>query len=60
MPWYDMYQFCLLNKKVSMLGISDNLNESFYISKSFYVLEFGKLAVSSTPAESSFFKPLHC
>ncbi len=22
MHWYDMYQFCLLNKKVSMLGIA--------------------------------------
>jgi hypothetical protein len=29
-----------------------------YISKSFYVSEFGKVEVTSTPAESSFFKAL--
>jgi hypothetical protein len=55
MHWYDMHQFCLLNIKVSMLGIA---NENIYISKSFCVSEFGKVEV--TPAESSFLGPLHC
>ncbi len=40
-----------------MLGIAD---ESIYISKSFYVSEFGKVEVTSTRAESSFLGPLHC
>ena len=34
------------------------LNESIYISKSFCVSEFGKVEVTSTPAEISFFKAL--
>jgi hypothetical protein len=34
------------------------LYESFYISKFFYVSEFGKVAVTSTLAESSFFRTL--
>ncbi len=51
----DLQQFCLFNKKVSKLAY---LNESFYISKSFCVSEFGKVEVTSTPAESSFFRAL--
>jgi hypothetical protein len=50
-----MYQFCLFNKTVSKLG---KLNESIYISKSFCVSKFGKVEVTSTPTESSFFKAL--
>jgi hypothetical protein len=50
-----LLQFCLFNKAVSKLG---KLNESSYISKSFCVSEFGKVEVTSTPAESSFFKAL--
>jgi hypothetical protein len=48
----DLHQFCLFNKTAS------KLNESIYISKSFCVFEFGKVEVTSTPAESSFFKAL--
>ncbi len=40
MPWYDMYQFCLLNKKVSKLGISE-WKLLYTVGKSFYVSEFG-------------------
>jgi hypothetical protein len=58
MPWYDMYLFCLLNKKVSELGLSEW--KLLHTSKSFDVSEFGKVAVTSTPAESSFFMALHC
>jgi hypothetical protein len=57
MHWYDMYQFCLLNKKVSMLGIA-KWKHLLYISKSFCVLEFEKVVVTSTPAESNFYKAL--
>ncbi len=48
MFWYNLQKFCLFNKKVSMLGIA----------KSFCVSEFGKLEVTSTPEESSFFRAL--
>jgi hypothetical protein len=34
------------------------LNESIYISKSFFVLEFGKVEVTLTPAKISLFKAL--
>ncbi len=57
MFWYNLQQFCLFTKKVSMLGIA-KWKYSIYISKSFYVSEFGKLEVTSTPEESSFFRAL--
>jgi hypothetical protein len=47
MFWYDLQQFCLFNKKVSMLGIA-----KWKLSKSFCVSEFGKVE------ESSFFRAL--
>jgi hypothetical protein len=34
------------------------MNESIHISKSFCVSDFGKMEVTSTPAEISFFKAL--
>jgi hypothetical protein len=34
------------------------MNESIYISESFCVSEFGKVEVTSTPAENSFFRAL--
>ncbi len=40
----DFQQFILFNKSVSKLG-----------SKSLYVSEFGKVVLTSTPAENSFF-----
>ena len=55
MSSFDLHQVCLFNKTVSKLGIAE---ESIYISKSFCVSEFGKVEVTSTPAESSFFKAL--
>ncbi len=57
MPWYDMYQFCLFNKTVSKIGIGE-WKHLLYISKPFCVSEFGTVEVTSTPAESSFFKAL--
>ncbi len=55
MSSFDLYQFCLFNKTLSKLGIAE---KSIYISKSFCVSEFGKVEVTSTPAENSFFKAL--
>ncbi len=59
MSYFDLHQFCLFNKTVSKLGIAE-WKHLLYISKSFCVSEFGKVEVTSTPAESSFLGPFHC
>ncbi len=56
MSYCDLHQFCLFNKTVSKLGIAEWKHPC--ISKSFRVSEFGKVEITSTPAESSFFRAL--
>ena len=55
MSYFDLHQFCLFNKTVSKLGIAE---ETIYICKSCSVSELGKVEVTSTLTESSFFRAL--
>ncbi len=57
MSYFDLHQFCLFNKTVTKLGIAEWKHLHLLILYS--VSEFGKVEVTSTPAESSFFMALH-